>query len=228
MARTRTPNSIPKFIAIPGQPQIYAEGKHEYKYLSALADNGAILPYAKGTLLPSTEVERRIEAIKRDIDNDAIECVIWIVDGSDQHIKERTNHFIPFYIEWLSKKDKEWEKLHVLINTPCLEYWFLLHRTDPPLNDKKGVPICFENAKALLDSPIFIEHCKAKGANLVSAVVRDAAGRKKAIQRAKNLSNHLNNLAEKNLMKVARAEMYQIFELIKVESPSYLSHNCVD
>ena len=227
MARASTPKSIPKSTPLQAHPKIYAEGKHDYKYLTALAGNGAILPYAKGTLLVATAVKRRIEAIKRDIGNDAIECVIWIVDGGDQHIKDST-HFIAFYKKWLSKKNGDWKKLHVLINTPCLEYWFLLHRIDPPL-DTKDVPICFENADALFESVEFKKHCpEGKGANLVSAVVRDAAGSKQAIQRAKNLSNHLNKLAEKNLIKVARAEMYQIFELIKVESPSYLSHNCVD
>ncbi|CAN5809482.1 hypothetical protein BH11PSE12_BH11PSE12_21470 [soil metagenome] len=156
MARTRTPQSIPKFIAPLGQPKIYAEGKHEYGYLTALAESSVILPYAKGTSLTASEVKRRIEAIKRDLNDDAIECVIWIVDGGDQHIK-KSSDFIKFYTKWLGEKDGEWKKLHVLINTPCLEYWFLLHRTDPPMN-AKGAPNFFENATALLDSPEFKKH----------------------------------------------------------------------
>lgn len=221
MARTRTPTSIPKSAANPGQPKIYAEGKNDNDYLTGLVKNKVILNYAPGTKLPSTAVKRRIEAIQRDIDdNDAIDCVIWIVDGGDDHIKAPT--FIKFYKEWLGKKDDEWKKLHILINSPCLEYWCLLHRTDQPIDAKKGVPICFENAKALLDSKEFKNHCQeGKGANLVKAIVSDTAGRNQAIRRAKGLSSQLNNLAEKNLLNVARAEMYQIFDLIKVEFPSY-------
>lgn len=221
MARTRIPTSIPKFFAVPGQPKIYAEGKHDYSYLTRLAEIGVILEYAQGTKLPSTAVKRRIEAIQRDIDdNDAIDCVIWIVDGGDDHIKAPT--FIKFYKEWLSKKDGEWKKLHILINSPCLEYWFLLHRTDSPIDAKKGVPTCFKNGDALLESPEFKKHCQeGKGANLVKAIVSDTAGRNQAIRRANGLSSQLKNLAEKNLLNVARAEMYQIFDLIKVEPPNY-------
>lgn len=222
MARTRTPRSIPKFIAVPGQSKIYAEGKHDYDYLTVLVENGVILQYVKGTQLRSTEVKLRIEAIKQDLVNDAIECVIWIVDGGDDHIKAPT--FIKFYKEWLSKKDNDWKKLHVLINAPCLEYWFLLHRTDPPLNIKEGDPICFENANALLDSPEFKKHCQeGKGANLVRTIAGSVIERKQAMKRAKNLRDQLIDLKDKKLLNIARAEMYQVFELIAVEPESYPS-----
>lgn len=220
MARAKPPKSLPKFIQPLGHSRIYAEGKHEYTYLTALANSRVILPYAKGTLLRSTEVRLRIEAIKKDLDNDAIECVIWIVDGGDEHING-PKHFIEFYKEWQGKKDGDWKKLHVLINAPCLEYWFLLHRTDPPL-DAKDAPICFENATALDDSAVFKKFCEeGKGANLVKAIVRDADGRKQAIKRAEGLSAQLNDLPDKKLLKIARAEMHRIFELIKVKNPNY-------
>lgn len=219
MARTRTPTSTTKFIAIPGQPKIYAEGKNDNDYLTGLVKNNVILEYAKGTKLPSTAVKLRIEAIKQDLTNDAIEFVIWIVDGGDKHINA-SKGFIVFYKKWLSKKDGDWKKLHILINSPCLEYWFLLHRIDPPNNN--GELNCFENADALLDSTEFKKYCQeGKGANLVKAIVSDTAGRNQAIRRAKGLSTQLNNLTEKNLLNVARAEMYQIFELIKVDPPNY-------
>jgi hypothetical protein len=224
MARAKTSSSVPNPDTAVGQPQIYAEGKHDYNYLTTLTNNGVILKWRQGTRLRSTEIKRRIEAIRLDIDNEAIEHVIWIVDGRDQHIKE-SQPFIKFYKEWRVKKDSEWKKLHILINSPCLEYWFLLHRTDPPLDVKKGTPICFENPTALDDSTEFKKHCpEGKGANLVRNIAENAVERKQAIQRAKSLNNQLNHLTEKNLLNIARAEMYQVFELIKVESPSYSSH----
>ncbi len=224
MSRAKTLKSIPNSAAVLGQPQIYAEGPHDYNYLTALAKSGVILEWRKGTRLPATSIKPRIEAIKQDLGNDAIECVIWIVDGGDVHIKN-SKDFIKFYKEWLVKKDSEWKKLHVLINAPCLEYWFLLHRTDPPLDAKKGVPICFKDATALGDSAEFKKYCEeGKGANLVRNIAENIAERKQAIQRAKGLSNQLNYLSEKNLLNIARAEMYQVFELIKVEFPNYSSH----
>jgi hypothetical protein len=220
MARAK-PRSLPKAIQPLGRPQIYAEGPNDYDYLTALAASSVILPYKKGTELMASQVKPRIESIKKDLDNDAIECVIWIVDGGDEHING-PKHFIEFYKEWQGKKDGEWKKLHVLINAPCLEYWFLLHRTDPPL-DAKDAPICFENAKTLDDSAVFKKFCEeGKGANLVKAIVRDAAGRKQAIKRAEDLSAQLNDLPDKKLLKIARAEMYQVFELIKGTPPNYL------
>jgi hypothetical protein len=220
MARPRTLKSIPKSVAIPGQPKIYAEGKHDYAYLTGLAQSDVILNYLKGTQLQATEVKQRIEAIEKDLNNDAIECVIWIVDGGDQHIK-KSKHFTDFYEKWQGKKDGDWKKLHVLINAPCLEYWFLLHRTNPPLLDNDS-PICFENADALLNSAEFKKHCaEGKGGTLVKAIFNDDAGRKKARQRAEGLSGQLNGLPDKNLLKIARAEMHRIFELIKVENPNY-------
>lgn len=222
MARARTPTSIPKSDSIPGQPKIYAEGSHEYSYLTVLADRKVILPYTKGTPLQATAIKSRINAIERDIDNDAIECVIWIVDGGDDHIKAPT--FIKFYKEWLRKKDGDWKKFHLLINAPCLEYWFLLHRTDPPIDSKKGAPICFENADALLSSAEFKKHCEeGKGANLVRAIAINTIERKRAIKRAKILSDQLINLTENKLLSVARAEIYQIFDLIAVVPQNYSS-----
>lgn len=219
MARARTPKSIPKSVAIPGQPKIYAEGKHDYAYLTGLTERYVILNYLKGTKLPATEVKQRIEAIEKDLNNDAIECVIWIVDGGDQHIK-KSKHFTDFYGKWQGKKDGEWKKLHVLINAPCLEYWFLLHRTDPPLHDN-GSPICFENADALLVSSEFNSHCaEGKGANLVKTIFNDDAGRRQAMKRAEGLSGQLNDLPDKNLLKIARAEMHLVLSLIKKEHPT--------
>ncbi len=196
-------------------PKVYVEGTHDRDYLRDF------LKYAEGTPLQATAVALRITEIRRDINNDAIDCVIWIVDGGDQHIKA-SKHFVSFYKEWLARKDDVWEKLYILINAPCLEYWFLLHRTDPPIDVKAGDPICFENANALDDSVDFKTHCKeGKGARLVRAIAADAVGRKQAIRRAKGLNNQLSKLADKKLLSVARAEMYQIFELIQARSSHY-------
>jgi len=219
MARARASRSIPKSVSPPGRPRIFAEGKHDYTYLSVLAESGVILPYTKGTKLQASEIKHRIEAIKKDLINDAIDCVIWIVDGGDQHIK-KSKDFINFYKEWLGKKDGEWKSLHILINAPCLEYWFLLHRTDPPLKANTSIPINFKSASDLLESSEFKKHCKeGKGANLVRNIAINKTERKLAIKRAKQLGDQLINLADKNLFDVARAELYQVFKLMAEATP---------
>ena len=58
-------------------------------------------------------------------------------------------------------------------------------------------------------------------------MVRTIAGsvieRKQAMKRAKNLRDQLIDLKDKKLLNIARAEMYQVFELIAVEPQSYPS-----
>lgn len=218
MARTKAQKIIPLNEV---KAKVYAEGKHDYAYLSKLVTNGLILEYEKATLLQASEIERRIQAIKRDINNDAIEHVIWVVDGCDQHIKKSKKHFLPFYKEWSVKRNHEWRKLHILINAPCLEYWLLLHRVDPPL-DAQGKPICFQNATALDNSLEFKNNCpEGKGARLVAATASNDVERKRAIKRGKKLGDLLVDLPEKKLLSVARAELYQVFDLIPVKRPNY-------
>ncbi|GHA69414.1 hypothetical protein GCM10009007_07830 [Formosimonas limnophila] len=220
MARTRSASSrsVVQRLFVNGATQVfYFEGPHDCDYCSKLVEQNVIAPFEQGTKLPATNIELRIGTIKRDLGNDAIERVVWIVDGGDEHInqskkKKGKNHFFEFYKEWLAKKDNEWSKLLILINNPCLEYWFLLHRTDPPV-DAKGLPRCFKSADELLNSAEFKGHCpEGKGAGLVKTIAKDSNGRPQAIKRARNLTQPLSeNLSEKELFGVARAEIFQLF-----------------
>lgn len=216
--RSASSRSVVKRLFLHGATQIfYFEGTHDYDYCSNLVKQNVIAPFEKGTKLSATNIVPRIEAIKRDLDNDAIDRVVWIVDGGDEHInqskkKKGKNHFFEFYKEWLTKKDDKWSKLLILINKPCLEYWFLLHRIDPPV-DAKGLTRCFINAGELLNWAEFKEHCpEGKGADLVKAAAMDSNGRLRAIERAQSLTKPLSeNLSKKELFGVARAEIFQLF-----------------
>ena len=220
MGRTRSASSksvTPRLFVNPATQIFYCEGSHEYTYFSTLATQNAIASFEQGTPLTAADIVPRIEAIKRDLKNDAIERVVWIVDGGDEHInqskkKKGKKHFFEFYKEWLAKKDDEWSKLLILIISPCLEYWLLLHRTDPPV-DAQGRPRCFKDANELRESDEFKKYCpEGKGAALVKAIAKDLNGRKQAIKRARKLAEPLSeNLSEKDLFGVARAEIFQLF-----------------
>ena len=220
MGRTRSASSksvTPRLFVNPATQIFYCEGKHEYTYFSKLVEQSVIAPFEKGTELSATDIVPRIAAIKRDLDNDAIERVVWMLDGGDLHInqskkKKGKNHFFEFYKEWLKKKDAEWSRLLILMINPCLEYWFLLHRTDPPV-DAKGLPRCFKDADELKELDEFKEHCpEGKGADLVKTIAKDSEGRKQAIERAQKLVERLpESLSEKDLFGVARAEIFQLF-----------------
>ena len=211
MARTRPPVSLRKRIfSCDGiKTIIYCEGKHENTYLSELVKLKTIKPYEKGTGLQASAIKLRIKQILQDLNNDAVEQVFWIVDGGDEHIK-KSSEFKRFYAKWLTNKDGDFQKLDIMMNSPCFEYWFLLHKIDP-LVDSKGNPICYADAKELYNSQEFKSQCpNGKGAQLVRDMVSDAQGRYNAIERAKTLLPLLENLNEKKLFSVARAEIFRL------------------
>ncbi len=213
MARPRTPQSLTQRLFANNviKPVIYCEGTHEYSYLSKLAELRVIKDYQQGIKVQATAIEARINTIKRDLNNESIEQVVWIVDGGDEHIKS-SKDFKNFYGQWLEKRESEWSKLHILINSPCLEYWFLLHHTDPPTDAKKCV-VCFADATSLEICSEFKQCCpRGKGAELVKLTAKNASGRKKAIKRAKKLLSLLTDLSEKKRFTVARAEIFYLFD----------------
>ncbi len=212
MARPKPSKSLTQrlFLSPISKRIIYCEGKHEYTYLSKLVDLNEIEAYEKGTELSASAIKLRIMQIERDLNNDAVEQVFWIVDGGDEHIKE-SSYFKKFYNKWLAKKDSDWHKLDILINTPCLEYWFLLHEIDPPI-DSESNPICYADANALYNSQEFKgTFTNGKGAQLVKVMANNAQGRKNAIERAKKLLSLLDNLNIKKYFSVARAEFFRLF-----------------
>lgn len=192
------------------------EGPNEYSYLDKLVEQKQINQYQKGTTLSATDVELRIEKIKGYLNDESIEKIFWIVDAGDDHINRRTQKkgkkpFHIFYDEWLVKKDNEWQKLRILLNNPCLEYWFLLHYIEPPL-DKKGNAQCFSNAASLIGSTEFNNCCpKGKGGELAKFIATKDTLRKNAIERAQILHQLKQNLDSKKIFTVASADIYQIF-----------------
>ena len=220
MARKRAIVSIP--ASTKSGVAIYAEGTYDYLYLDGLVKLDIIEPYSRGAKLMATQVSLRIESIKRDMCNDAIDKVIWLVDGGDEHIKN-SKDFKEFYMQWCEKKyeeeDNEWKKLIILINQPCLEYWLLLHLADPP-TDKEGIPICFSDANDLYSNEIFQENFPDFNKNdsrYMGNLITSLANNKYAREQAKNRANDLPDLQEEvnknNILTIARAEVHQIIKL---------------
>lgn len=207
------------------KPVIYYEGGDEDNYLNQLFDDEVIKPFEKGTKLQATEIKKRIDEIQMDLKNDAIEQIIWIVDGGDLHIKE-SKFFKTFYCNWLKNKDtNDFRKLSILINAPCLEYWFLLHKVDAPTTN--STPTLFENANVLLGSQVFkVCFPAGKGGSLPTKMAMDNIGRKTAIERAKTLPQ-LEACVTNTFQKAARAEMFQLFDrdsraCVSIPKPSFV------
>ena len=221
MGRRPTVVQLPASVRVAGKPVIYCEGGdggHENNYLRQLVTSDIIQDYQKGTRSPATDVALRIKQIRADLENDAIEQIIWIVDGGDEYIKT-SKEFIAFYTDWQIKRaDDGWKKLRILINHPCFEYWLLLHKCDAPV-DAKG------NAVLFLDAAALYKYVDFKGAfpgfnkdnsvymkKLIEAAAADKQGRNLAIERAKALASLAAQTSGKNLLKTSRAEMFELFD----------------
>lgn len=211
---------LPARVRVAGKPVIYCEGGdggHENNYLRQLVTLDIIQDYQKGTPLPANAIKHRIKQIRADLENDAIEQIIWIVDGCDEHIKNPAD-FINFYTEWQTKRANDgWKKLSILINH-CFEYWLLLHKCDAPV-DAKGNAVLFLDAAALYEYvdfkgafPGFNKKNSANMNKLIGEAAADKQGRNLAIKRAKQAASLAAQTSGKNLLKTSRAEMFELFD----------------
>jgi RloB-like protein len=219
--KTRLPARVSQ--AQPFGILVFADGGNEYQYLE---DSGALKNFKKGNELPSTQVKAIVQKIKSNLDNDAIDQIYWIVDGGDEH--NQGKEFKKFYIEWREntepkKQKNSWLKLKIIINHPCLEYWFLLHKSEPPRDPTKNNFTVFSYHNKQCPSPCekLQEHTdfktnfsdyKKSGSN-INEIATDKVGRNKAISRARALdAAKPTEITLENIFTYPCAEIYQLFE----------------
>lgn len=218
MGRRPIVAQLPASVRAVGKPVIYCEGGYENTYLRQLVTLKIIQDFQEGTKLAATDVELRVKQITADLENDAIEQIIWIVDGGDEHI-QKSKVFSDFYTEWQTKRaDDGWKKLSILINHPCFEYWLLLHKCDAPV-DAKGNAVLFLDAAALYEYvdfkgafPGFNKKNSACMKTLIGEAAAGKQGRNLAIKRAKQAASLAAQTSGKNLLKTSRAEMFELFD----------------
>lgn len=221
--RERKPKSIQASSTNNGI-KLYVEGKTERSYLGCLMTADVIKSCTIDPKLQGSQVQLIIEQIKRDLDNDAIDMVIWVVDGGDEHIcgknapkkqKKQLSDFQIFYKKWLDDlQNGKGRKLRVLINQPAIEFWTLLHHTD--------CATYFASNADLIDSqdlknamPNFTKGQSTK--YLKDVCSKTCAKRVAAIKRAVTLdkTNQSKTSEEKVELKIPQAQIYQIFEILK-------------
>lgn len=203
---------------------IYAEGRNEYFYLKE-----AGIQFGRGDILcQKPAIVATINAIKNDLANEAIELVYWIVDGGDEH--NQTKDFKKFYLDWHKNHLEEhgeipyWKKLKILINHPCLEYWFLLHKADPPLASQTPTPRFFAYDSKRSPSPCNSLQASSEFRSafpiysksdrlFIRSIAKNESERRKAIDRAKSLSLSKPSVINQNdVLSFPLAEIYKIFD----------------
>lgn len=112
---------------------VVVDGETEYWYLQMLKHNK---PNALFDITPKIPQEKNIEQQYkkvRELSEKEYDKVFWIVDldvllKEEREKKNSTSSLQKFLSYWkqFSEQDKQ-DKVVVIVNNPCLEYWFLLH-----------------------------------------------------------------------------------------------------
>ncbi len=138
--------------------------------------------------------------------------VIWMLDfdtliKEESETKAKGKSKIQEFRGYISKL-KKFDNVEVLVNTPCLEYWYLLHFTETG----KYFPNCESVVKELKKHDCLNDYIKTqeyykKKNNDIYKRLKEL--QKDAIVRAKKLGDFdLNNI------ETAKAEIYKVFDLI--------------
>ena len=109
---------------------VVVDGETEYWYLQMLKHNEPNIPFKiKPQILQKKNIDQQYELVT-ELSEEEYDKVFWIVDLDVllKEEREKRNSTSPLqqflnYYKSLSKQ----KKIVVIVNNPCLEYWFLLH-----------------------------------------------------------------------------------------------------
>ena len=109
---------------------VVVDGETEYWYLEMLKRNEPNIPFKiRPQILQKKNIDQQYELVT-ELSEEEYDKVFWIVDLDVllKEEREKRNSTSPLqqflnYYKSLSKQ----QKIVVIVNNPCLEYWFLLH-----------------------------------------------------------------------------------------------------
>ena len=109
---------------------VVVDGETEYWYLEMLKRNEPNIPFKiRPQILQKKNIDQQYKLVT-ELSEEEYDKVFWIVDldvllKEEREKKNSTSSLQKFLSYWhqLSKQDK----VVVIVNNPCLEYWFLLH-----------------------------------------------------------------------------------------------------
>ena len=109
---------------------VVVDGETEYWYLEMLKRNEPNIPFKiRPQILQKKNIDQQYELVT-ELSEEEYDKVFWIVD-LDVLLKEEreknnsTSSLQQFLSYW--RKLSNQNKVVVIVNNPCLEYWFLLH-----------------------------------------------------------------------------------------------------
>ena len=191
---------------------IIVEGETEKWYFDMMKREEALPNITIKPDLPSKRtLQTQYEMVTEHAES--YDKVLWILDfdtilKENKEVRTGEKSRLHEFREYL-KKLKNYDNVKVLVNTPCLEFWFLLHFEDTG----KYFPACKEVTKTLGKTmpgkyektrKYFIENNLYKKLKPYQATALENAGK-------------LGDFDIEN-PKTAKAEIYKVFNFVKIQS----------
>ena len=109
---------------------VVVDGETEYWYLEMLKRNEPNIPFKiRPQILQKKNIDQQYKLVT-ELSEEEYDKVFWIVDLDVLLKEEREKKSNPSslrkFLEYWGKLSKQ-KKIVVIVNNPCLEYWFLLH-----------------------------------------------------------------------------------------------------
>ena len=109
---------------------VVVDGETEYWYLQMLKHNEPNIPFKiKPQILQKKNIKQQYELVT-DLSEEEYDKVFWIVDLDvllkEEREKNNSTSSLQKFLNYYKNLSKQ-KKIVVIVNNPCLEYWFLLH-----------------------------------------------------------------------------------------------------
>ena len=109
---------------------VVVDGETEYWYLQMLKHNEPNIPFnIKPQILQKKNIDQQYELVT-ELSEEEYDKVFWIVDLDvllkEEREKNNSTSSLQKFLNYYKNLSKQ-KKIVVIVNNPCLEYWFLLH-----------------------------------------------------------------------------------------------------
>lgn len=187
---------------------IIVDGKTEKWYLQMMRDYERFETLKVEPELQSVGIERQFELLCEKAE--MVDVVIWLLDAdtlNKELAEDKTGTMLNKWRSYLSKV-KKIKNAYILFNTPCLEYWFLLHLENTNRTYRQCAPVLdlLRKSEILSNYEKSERYYKNQRMNIYERLKPNQSDAQK---RSKQLGRF--NLRNAN---AAKAEIYKIFELL--------------
>ena len=109
---------------------VVVDGETEYWYLQMLKHNEPNIPFKiKPQILQKKNIKQQYELVT-ELSEEEYDKVFWIVDLDvllkEEREKKNSTSSLQQFLNYYKSLSKQ-KKIVIIVNNPCLEYWFLLH-----------------------------------------------------------------------------------------------------